>query len=158
MVRAGDLFIRLVNMPELNSKHRGALTELQVMTYLFELGYQISIPYGDNARYDFILDVNNTLYKIQVKSANLESEGVYKIDCSRMRFNRGENVRKHYTSEEVDFFATMVDNKCYLIPQSEVSDSKRLRFIPPKNGQIKGITFAKDYEAEIQIDKLVKVS
>lgn len=154
LVRARDLFIRLVKMPELNPKHRGALTELQVMTYLFELGYQVSIPYGDNARYDFVLDIDNKLYKIQVKSASLEEDGVYKIDCSRMRVNRGENVRKHYTSEEVDFFATMINNKCYLIPQSEVSDSKRLRFVKPKNGQTKGITFAKDYEAETQIEKL----
>lgn len=141
-------------MVKLDSKHYGALTELQVMTYLFGLGYQVSIPYGDNARYDFILDINNKLYKIQVKSARLEDEGVYKIDCSRMRVNRNRNIRKHYTNEEVDFFATMINGKCYLIPQSEVSDSKRLRFIPPKNGQIKGITFAKDYEAEIQINKL----
>lgn len=141
-------------MVKLDSKHYGALTELQVMTYLFGLGYQVSIPYGDNARYDFILDINNKLYKIQVKSARLENEGVYKIDCSRMRVNRNRNIRKHYTNEEVDFFATMINGKCYLIPQSEVSDSKRLRFLPPKNGQIKGITFAKDYEAEIQINKL----
>lgn len=141
-------------MPELNSKHRGALTELQVMTYLFELGYQVSIPFGDNARYDLVLDINNKLYKVQVKTSSLEQEGVYKIDCSRMRVNRGENVRKHYTSEEVDFFATMINGRCYLIPQLEVSDSKRLRFAKPKNGQTKGITFAKDYEAEVQIDKL----
>jgi len=141
-------------MVKLDSKHYGALTELQVMTYLFGLGYQVSVPYGDNARYDFILDINNKLYKIQVKSARLEDEGVYKIDCSRMRVNRNRNIRKHYTNEEVDFFATMINGKCYLIPQSEVSDSKRLRFLPPKNGQIKGITFAKDYEAEIQINKL----
>ena len=141
-------------MVKLDSKHYGALTELQVMTYLFGLGYQVSIPYGDNARYDFILDINNKLYKIQVKSARMEDEGVYKIDCSRMRVNRNRNIRKHYTNEEVDFFATMINGKCYLIPQSEVSDSKRLRFLPPKNGQIKGITFAKDYEAEIQINKL----
>ena len=84
----------------------------------------------------------------------MEDEGVYKIDCSRMRVNRNRNIRKHYTNEEVDFFATMINGKCYLIPQSEVSDSKRLRFLPPKNGQIKGITFAKDYEAKIQINKL----
>lgn len=141
-------------MVKLDSKHYGALTELQVMTYLFGLGYQVSIPYGDNARYDFILDINNKLYKIQVKSARMEDEGVYKIDCSRMRVNRNRNIRKHYTNEEVDFFATMINGKCYLIPQSEVSDSKRLRFLPPKNGQIKGITFAKDYEAKIQINKL----
>ena len=41
-----------------NTKHLGSLTELQCITYLFGLGYDISIPYGDNSSYDFILDVN----------------------------------------------------------------------------------------------------
>ena len=132
-------------MPELNQKHYGSLTELQVMTYLYGLGYQISIPYGDNARYDFIIDINDKLYKIQVKSATFIEEGVYKIPCVRMRVNSKQNVRKHYTGNEVDFFATMINGKCYFVPQSEVSDSKTLRFVPPENGQVKGITFAETY-------------
>ena len=38
---------------ELTSKQKGNLTELQVITYLYGLGYQCSLPYGkkivDNA-------------------------------------------------------------------------------------------------------------
>ena len=47
-----------------NVKAIGAHTELQCITYLHGLGYDISIPWGDNARYDFVLDVNHKLYKI----------------------------------------------------------------------------------------------
>ena len=61
MVRAAVLFISL-NM--VNVKAIGAHTELQCITYLHGLGYDISIPWGDNARYDFVLDVNHKLYKI----------------------------------------------------------------------------------------------
>ena len=35
-----------------------------------------------------------------------------------------------------------------MIPVEETSVGKMLRFTPPKNGQIKGINFAKDYLVE----------
>ena len=61
----------------INVKAIGAQTELQCITYLHGLGYDISIPWGDNARYDFVLDVNHKLYKIQCKTSSLNDEGVY---------------------------------------------------------------------------------
>ena len=72
MVRASSLFCRLYFMQKetttVNTKHIGVLTELQCITYLFELGYDISIPFGDNCSYDCILDVNHKLYKIPSKN------------------------------------------------------------------------------------------
>ena len=62
-----------------NTKHLGSLTELQCITYLFGLGYDISIPYGDNSSYDFILDVNGKLLKLQCKTSRLKEDGVYKF-------------------------------------------------------------------------------
>lgn len=142
-------------MQDCNVKHLGSLTELEVMTYLFKLGYQVSIPYGDNAPYDLILDVNNKLLKIQVKTSRKIEDGVYEFTCIRTRINKHQNIRKAYSDKEVDFFATMINGICYLVPFNETSNSKRLRFLPPKNNQVKGITFAKEYEAEIQLNKLV---
>lgn len=48
----------------LSTKDLGAQTELQCLAYLHRLGYNVSIPWGDNARYDFILDIAGKLYKI----------------------------------------------------------------------------------------------
>jgi hypothetical protein len=42
----------------------------------------------------------------------------------------------------------MWSNQCYLIPVDETSTEKVLRFAPPKNGQVKGITFAESYKVE----------
>ena len=49
---------------------------------------------------------------------------------------------------EIDFFATFYNGKCYLVPQNECSTQKSLRILPPKNGQTKGVSFLKDYEAK----------
>lgn len=63
-----------------NQKAIGEYTELQCITYLVGLGYTVSTPYGDNAPYDFILEVDNKLYKIQCKTAFVVDEGVWESD------------------------------------------------------------------------------
>lgn len=154
--RRVDLFIKLKNNMELTSKQKGNLTELQCITYLYKLGYQCSIPYGENSRYDLIADIDGILIRIQVKTCTFKNneENVIKFSCRSSRINAQGAVNRRYTSEEIDYFATFYNGICYLIPQSECSTSKTLRFTPPKSGVTKGISFAKDYEASIQINKI----
>ena len=54
----------------LNTKQRGNITEVECMLAFLKLGYNVLTPYGDCERYDFVVDIENKLYKIQVKSAN----------------------------------------------------------------------------------------
>lgn len=145
-------------MPELDSKAKGAQTELECITYLHRLGYNISIPWGDNARYDFVLDVNDKLYKIQCKTSREDTEvkGVYRFNCQSTYVNSKGNRTAGYTEKDIDFFCTFIEGKCYLVPLSETSKKEKvMRFVPPKNNQTKGITFAQDYLAEIQLEKLI---
>lgn len=142
---------------ELSTKQVGNLTELQCLTALCELGYNVSIPYGDSARYDIIADICGKLIRIQVKTSSLKNaddENVIHFSCrSTHTTSQGvNNVR--YSEDEIDYFATYWKNKCYLIPISECSTTKTLRLALPKNNQTKGISFAWDYELEKQIDKI----
>lgn len=142
-----------------NTKKLGNLTELQCMTYLYGLGYSISIPFGNADKYDLILDVNDKLYKIQIKhcSEYLDANGevdYVKFKCTWQSHNMTGYVRMQYQETEIDYFATFYKGKCYLVPQQECSYEKRLRIQPPKNGQIKGVSFLKDYLAEEVISKL----
>ena len=59
-----------------------------------------------------------------------------------------------YSAQEIDYFATFWDGQCYLVPVSECSTEKTLRFVPPKSGQIKGITFASEYTIQKQLEKI----
>jgi hypothetical protein len=49
---------------ELSQNQKGSLTELQCITAFLAKGAEISIPYGNHARYDFIADIDNKLLKI----------------------------------------------------------------------------------------------
>lgn len=141
----------------LNSKQKGNLTELQCLAAFTKLGYTVSIPYGDCARYDFIVDINKHLYRIQCKTSSLKEDGVYMFSCRSTASNYSRTASRSYSVDEIDFFATIINEQCYLIPIHETGGrDKTLRFIPPKNNQKAGVSFAKDYEIETQVAKLLK--
>ena len=142
----------------LDTKQKGNLTELQCITAFVEQGYMVSIPYGDCAKYDFIADVDGKLYKIQVKTSSLKDESAIKFSCRTTHVNCSGVKNERYSPNDVDFFATYWNNQCYLVPISECSVDKILRFAPTKNGQIKGISFATDYELAKQLQKIKEAS
>ena len=134
----------------MDTKWIGNVTELEVLTYVTKLGYQVSIPFGDRERYDQIWDVNGKLIRVQVKTSHLLSDDDTTIifSCRSSHRKDGKCINTRYKKNEIDFFATMWNNQCFLIPVEETSTDKKLRFDLPKNGQIKGITFANDYKVE----------
>ena len=79
---------------------------------------------------------------------NMSDEECIKFSCRSSHRREGKCINTTYTANEIDYFATYWNNKCYMVPINETSNEKTLRFLPPKNGQIKGISFAKDYEVE----------
>lgn len=143
----------------LNTKQRGNITEVECMLAFLKLGYNVLTPYGDCERYDFVVDIKGKLYKIQVKSANSNhiEEGYIEFNTSNKTTKEGKFIRHAYTSEQIDYFMTFYDGKAYLISVKECSTKgkKRLRFFPPKNGQIKGITFAESYELSKVVNKII---
>ena len=144
---------------ELTSKQKGNLTELQCLAAFIEQGCGVSIPYGDNSKYDFIADVKGKLLKIQVKTSSLKDDGAaIKFSCRTTHVNCTGVKNERYSVDEIDFFATYWNNQCYLIPVAECSVEKTLRFIPPKSGQLKGISFAKDYLLANQLQKVKEAS
>lgn len=151
--RAAHLLAKFISMI-LDPKQKGNLTELKCIAAFYELGYQCSIPYGENSRYDLIADIDGKLIRVQCKTSREVDEGVIEFPCRSSRSNTHSNRQRRYTADEIDYFATYWDGKCYLVPISECSVTKKLRFVPPKNGQKAGITFAKDYELQGQLEKL----
>lgn len=152
--RAADLLAKFISMVELNPKQKGNLTELKCLSAFYELGYQCSIPYGENSRYDFIADIDGKLIRVQCKTSREVDVGVIEFPCRSSRSNTQSNLQRRYTADEIDYFCTFWNGQCYLVPISECSVTKVLRFVAPKNNQKVGITYAKDYELQTQIQKL----
>lgn len=125
----------------------GTITEMKCKTYFLELGYTVSTP-ENPTRYDFILDVDGKLFTIQVKTCKSNGEKITFSTCSSHAV-KGKITHSDYKNDNVDYFCTWFDNECYLVPVQECGTSeKNLRLLPTKNGQVKGISFAKDYIAK----------
>lgn len=133
-----------------NTKRIGNITEAQCQLAFMQNGYNVLTPFGDCERYDFVVDINNTFLRIQCKTASpIDEENTgFKFSCRSRNVEDGKTKMHKYSKEEIDYFATFFDNKCYLIPVEECGCDKRLRLLPPKNGQTRGINWAKDYEIE----------
>lgn len=142
-------------MNKLSSHFIGEITEQQVALEFLKLGYLISKPLVQSSRYDFIVDVNHNLYKIQVKTGSLKEDSYIEFATSTSHTNTKGTLNLSYSSDDVDFFATMYNGECYLVPFDVCAKrSQRLRIIPTKNGQVKGITFAKDYHLKDVLERL----
>lgn len=154
--RVADLLDKFTIIMDLDSKQKGNLTELKCITSFYELGYSVSIPYGENSRYDFIADINGKLIRVQCKTSREIESGVIGFSCRSCRSNSHSNIRRKYTKDEIDYFCTYWNCVCYLVPVQECSAEKKLRLIPPKNNQKAGVNYAYDYEIQIQIDKIIQ--
>ena len=143
-------------MNTLSSHFIGEITEQQVAIEFLKLGILVSKPLVQSSRYDFIVDVGHRLYKIQVKTSSPKENNSYiQFATSTSHTNTQGTLNLTYSEDDVDFFATMYENQCYLIPQNECGKrNQRLRLVPTQNGQTKGITFAKDYHLEDMVKKL----
>lgn len=141
-----------------NTQVKGAITEQKCFLRCLEMGYQVSKPLFDNARYDFILDIGEKLLKIQVKTSRWKDEEhtAFVFSCySQHSTGNGNKVMK-YTNKEIDFFMTERDGHFYLYPAPENGlKEKTLRTCPTKSGQVKGFDFAKDFIFE-EVIKTIK--
>lgn len=140
----------------LNSHFIGEITEQEVALEFLKRGIQVSKPLVQSSRYDFIIDVNDILYKVQVKTCALKDEGArLEFATSTSHTNTRGTKNLSYKSNEVDFFATFFNGECYLIPYNICGKrTQNLRLAPTKNGQVQGIKFAKDYVLDKQLELL----
>ena len=89
----------------------GITTELIVAQKFIEKGYIVSIPYGNNSRYDMIVDTDKDCYRIQVKHASINDNGSYTVNTSNTVSTAAGNSRKYYTKDDVDFIVTVIEGK-----------------------------------------------
>jgi hypothetical protein len=86
------------------SKQRGELAEMMFMVKAAQKGFATAKPYGDSRRYDFIVDVGQRLWRVQVKSSSAKQYGSYMVNLQRNA--NGEVIA--YDPSEIDFVVAYV--------------------------------------------------
>ena len=102
----------------------GITTELIVAQKFIEKGFIVSIPLGNTSRYDMIVDTDKERYRVQVKHASLNDNGSYTINTSNNVSTTTQRYTKHYTKDDVDFIASVVEDQLVIIPVEEIENKK----------------------------------
>lgn len=138
---------------------KGNITELQVIIKFISMGFECSVPYGNQAKYDLLVDLGQgEIIRIQVKKARWADRGkTIVFSCSSQTTNTKKTVRHNYTKEQVDYFATCWEDNVYLVPVDECSTQKQLRVIPKENGTPNTVNMAEDYLVEKVVGHLAKL-
>ena len=112
-------------------KAQGELAELRFLLKAVSLGLAVSKPYGDNLRYDFVVEAGGVLRRIQVKSSRVRERRCYHI-CTA----RSSKSKLAYTPADVDLLAIYLIplNLWYLLPVSAVASLRTIRLCPARPG------------------------
>lgn len=130
---------------------------MQVALAFLKRGFQVCQPLVSDSRYDFIVDINNHLIRLQVKTCRIvEQEGYIDFATSSSHTNTKGTINHSYTNQEIDFFATFYNGECYIISVDLCGTrNQRLRITPPKNGNQRGSKMLKDYTIDKFIETLI---
>lgn len=131
----------------MHSKRLGTLGEMVVATELLKKGYSVFLELGDISRKDLIVEIENKLISIQVKSVSKSGSGTYPVKFSKS----GPNYQFKYGKGDCDIFAVycVEDNVVAWIHVDEFlkNDSGQfcLRADPTKNNQVSKVRRLEDY-------------
>jgi len=129
-----------------NTKRTGDISELRLMHDLVRVGYLVSIPFGEDHRYDLVIEKDGQFASVQVKTGRLRKGSVL-FNCFSSHTHRGGSACRMYTGE-IDFFGIYCPDTdaTYLVPIGEVPvQLGTLRVTPTRNGQCRKLRWAHKY-------------
>jgi hypothetical protein len=133
----------------------GDQTTAIVMARLLQVYPIVLLPFGENQRYDLVIDDGERFLRVQCKTGRLRSGAVRFATCSFSYHhpnNRGTRQYMHDYRGAAELFGVYCPetDSVYLVPVDVVG--KRigaLRVQPTRNNQSKKIRWAKDFELEV---------
>lgn len=134
----------------MNTKAKGDQTEGMVLATFLQLGKGVLLPFGENQRYDLVVDDNDGRFiRVQCKTGRLR-DGVVRFNTSSTHHHRGRG-RSGYEAQADVFGVYCPDTgKVYLVPVGDLGAAEGyLRVEKTKSGRLKGVKFAADYEVKL---------
>lgn len=99
----------------MNNKEQGNIGEAFAILHYTQLGFKVSKPLFENCPYDFIVDKEKKLYRVQVKTCrNKAPSGRYEVSLRTNGGNRsGTGKSKNIDSADIDLVFILVEDGRY---------------------------------------------
>lgn len=131
----------------------GDRTSAAVLARLTRIYDGVLVPFGDNQRFDLVVEDGRNFLRIQCKTGRLR-QGAIRFNTCNFSYHHPKNrKRAEYSMQDyrgaADYFGVYCPdtNGVYLAPVEAVGIRQGcLRVGQPRNGQSKRIRWARDYE------------
>jgi hypothetical protein len=128
----------------------GDRSTLAAMLALESAGFKLLLPFGENIRYDLVIDDGVRLTRVQCKTGRLITGAVRFRVCSSYAHHASATTRYRDYEGEIDYFAVYCPETSgvYLVPIEDLplKSQGALRVAAPRNSQRRRIRLASDYE------------
>jgi hypothetical protein len=128
----------------------GDRTTLALMLALYDAGFAVAVPFGENTRYDLLIDDGCVVSRVQCKTGRLREGRIRFNTCSSYAHHPNPRVTKRTYIGEIDYFGVYCPETAgaYLVPIAHASVKRMasLRVNEPRNNQRRFVRFARDYE------------
>jgi hypothetical protein len=90
------------------------------------LGFVVAKPYGEDHRYDFMVEGGHKIWRVQVKTSASVRKGLWGVNIRR----RTNSIWMPYTESELDFLAAYIlpEDTWYILPVREIIGRTGLLF------------------------------
>jgi hypothetical protein len=120
------------------------------MLALQRVGFVVLLPFGENVRYDLVIDDGNQLARVQCKTGRLREGAVRFSVCSSYAHHRQPRAIHRNYSGQIDYFGIYCPETggAYLVPIDDLPLKREgaLRVDPARNSQRRRIRSAADYQ------------
>lgn len=137
--------------PKPHPKAIGDQTTAFVLARLVQVYEQVLLPFGENQRYDLVVEDRGEFIRVQCKTGRLRNGAVFFPTCSTSYLTRSDGARptqRHYR-DAADVFGVYCPETdvVYLVPVAAVGTRMAaLRVHPTRNNQSKKVRWAREFE------------
>jgi len=109
------------------NKQKGNTALGVAIAYFSSNDYTVSIPLNDTQNYDLIIEKDNKLQTVQVKSSGCKNKfGNYQVALKSCGGTKGKKY-KTFINTNVDLlFVFLQDSSIYLIPRNDIKNSSTI--------------------------------
>ena len=109
------------------NKEKGNSGLGMAIAYYSTNGYTVSIPLNDTQDYDLIVDKDNILKKIQIKSTNCKTKyGNYQVSLKSCGGTKGKTYKTLIDTNIDELFILTGDSKTYIVPIENINNKTTL--------------------------------
>ncbi|MCL4400014.1 group I intron-associated PD-(D/E)XK endonuclease [Patescibacteria group bacterium] len=107
----------------MNTKERGDIAVGEAINYFLKNGYEVSLPIGDKRHYDFLIEKEGKINRIQVKFAGIQkTKNQCRVGLRITGGNQSFHYAKKYPDDAFDFLFVYTErDEKYLLPWKEVT-------------------------------------